>query len=250
MILLFTRIPFFLFLYISSECLLLNKFMLLLLCFFDTKISLAILLKLIFNSGNFPHFYIKLIRIILLFTSIPFVFLSIYILNVCFSINYVTTIMFFPNQNQLIFFHKSCKYSYYIILLIAHLTWSWVTFLKNTGHAIWNAVRDFITFILFVRLCMEFNTFFVFIKLSFSKIILTSYNFANIILPAILYKTLSTPSFKNAFVLKRVYLNQLAQKLCLEHFWRHSNRVTVFVELIDNMILKKENILKTPSNKY
>ena len=37
------------------------------------------------------------------------------------------------------------------------------------------SVRDFITFS-FVRVCMKFNTFFAFIKLSFLKTILTSYN--------------------------------------------------------------------------
>ena len=36
---------------------------------------------------------------------------------------------------------------------------------------LWNAVRDFITFFSFVRLCMKFNTFFAFIKLSFLKAI-------------------------------------------------------------------------------
>ena len=39
---------------------------------------------------------------------------------------------------------------------------------------LWNAVRDFITFFSFARLCMKFNTFFVFINLSFLKAILTS----------------------------------------------------------------------------
>ena len=44
------------------------------------------------------------------------------------------------------------------------------------GERVWNAVRGFITFFSFVRLCMKFNTFFAFIKLSFLKIILTSHN--------------------------------------------------------------------------
>ena len=52
---------------------------------------------------------------------------------------------------------------------------------------------------------MKFNTSFAFIKLSFAKIILTLYDVANIRLLRILRKTLPRP----------------AQKLCLEHFWRH-----------------------------
>ena len=34
---------------------------------------------------------------------------------------------------------------------------------------LWKAVRAFITFFSFLRLCMKFNSFFAFIKLSFSK---------------------------------------------------------------------------------
>ena len=68
---------------------------------------------------------------------------------------------------------------------------------------------------------MKFSTFFAFIKLSFPKIILTSYNVANIRLLRILHKTLSRTSFKSTCVLKRVYLNYPAQKLSLEHFWRN-----------------------------
>ena len=67
----------------------------------------------------------------------------------------------------------------------------------------WYAVRNFITFFLFVRLCMKFNTIFAFIKLSFSKIILTSFNFANIRLSRILYKTLSRSLFKSRMRLKK-----------------------------------------------
>ena len=97
---------------------------------------------------------------------------------------------------------------------------------------LWNAVRDFITFFSFARLCMKFKTFFVFIKLSFLKTILTSYNVSIIRLLHILHKTLSRPSFTSACVLKKVYLDYPAQKFCLEHFWRYSNRscrVTVVV---------------------
>ena len=39
-----------------------------------------------------------------------------------------------------------------------------------------NAVRDFITFFSFVRICMKFITFFEFIKLSFLKTIITSHD--------------------------------------------------------------------------
>ena len=38
-----------------------------------------------------------------------------------------------------------------------------------------NAVRDFITFLSFIELWYENNTFFAFIKLSFLKVILSSY---------------------------------------------------------------------------
>ena len=34
---------------------------------------------------------------------------------------------------------------------------------------LWNAVSDFITFFSYLSLCMKFNTFFIFIKLSFFK---------------------------------------------------------------------------------
>ena len=61
---------------------------------------------------------------------------------------------------------------------------------------LWNAVRDFITFFSSVRLCMKFHTFFAFIKLSFSKIIL--HLIMQVIrLSRILHKTLSRPSSKN-----------------------------------------------------
>ena len=96
---------------------------------------------------------------------------------------------------------------------------------------LWNAVRDFISFFSFVRLCMKFNIFFAFIKLSFLKAILTSYNVSITRLLRIPHKTLSRPSIESACVLK-VYLDQTAQKLCLEYFWRHSNRsrrVTVVI---------------------
>ena len=75
------------------------------------------------------------------------------------------------------------------------------------GERVWNAVRGFITFFSFVRLCMKFNTFFAFIKLSFLKTILTSYN-VSITRPSLIpHKTLSRPSFKSARVLKKVYLD-------------------------------------------
>ena len=97
---------------------------------------------------------------------------------------------------------------------------------------LWNAVRDFITFFSFARLCMKFKTFFVFIKLSFLKTILTSYNVSIIRLSHIPHKTLSRPSIKSACVLKKICLDKLSQKLSLGHFGQHSNRshrVTVVV---------------------
>ena len=59
-----------------------------------------------------------------------------------------------------------------------------------------NAVRDFITFFSFVRLCMKFNTFFAFIKLSFLKTILTSYNVSIIRLLRIPCKAVSRTLFR------------------------------------------------------
>ena len=103
---------------------------------------------------------------------------------------------------------------------------------KKQVSILWNTVRGFVTFFSFVRLCMKFNTFFAFIKLSFLKTILTSYNVSIIRLLRIPHKTLSRRSIKSACVLKKVYLISPAQNLCLEHFWRHSNRsrrVTVVV---------------------
>ena len=72
---------------------------------------------------------------------------------------------------------------------------------------VWNVARDFITFFSFLRLCMKFNTFFAFIKLYFSKIILTLYDVVNIRLLRIINKTLSRLSFKSTCVLQRVYLD-------------------------------------------
>ena len=40
---------------------------------------------------------------------------------------------------------------------------------NHLGESLWDAVRDFIAFFSFIRLCKEFNTFFVFIKLSCCK---------------------------------------------------------------------------------
>ena len=65
---------------------------------------------------------------------------------------------------------------------------------KKQVSILWNAVRDFIIFFSFVRLYMKFNTFFAFIKLSFLKTILTSYNVSIIRLLRIPHKTLSRPS--------------------------------------------------------
>ena len=61
---------------------------------------------------------------------------------------------------------------------------------------LWNAVRDSMTFFRFVRLCMKFNTFFAFTKLSFLKAILTSYNVSVMRLLRIRHKTLPRPSLK------------------------------------------------------
>ena len=78
---------------------------------------------------------------------------------------------------------------------------------KKQVSILWNAVRDFIIFFSFVRLYMKFNTFFAFIKLSFLKTILTSYNVSIIRLLRIPHKTLSRPSIKSACVLKKAYLD-------------------------------------------
>ena len=68
-----------------------------------------------------------------------------------------------------------------------------------------SAVREFINFFSFVRICMKFNTFLAFIKLFFfQKTIITLYNVANIRLSRILHKTLSKPLFKSAYVKARV----------------------------------------------
>ena len=45
--------------------------------------------------------------------------------------------------------------------------------------------------------------------------------------PTCLRKTLSRPSFKNACVLKRVYLDLPSPKSGLEKFWQSQSRVTV-----------------------
>ena len=63
------------------------------------------------------------------------------------------------------------------------------------------------TFFLFVRLCLKFNTFFAFTKLSFLKTILTAQHVSIIRLLRIPHKTLSRPSIKSACVLKKVYLD-------------------------------------------
>ena len=81
-----------------------------------------------------------------------------------------------------------------------------LSFNKKSETKLWNAVRVFITFFSVVRLCMKFNTFFEFIKLSFLKTILTSYNVSVIRLLRIPHKTLSRPSIKSACVLKKFYL--------------------------------------------
>ena len=70
-----------------------------------------------------------------------------------------------------------------------------------------SAVRNFITFLSFIRLCVKFNTFFAFIKLSFLKTLLTSYNVSIIRLLCIPHKTLSGPSIKSTSVFKKVYLD-------------------------------------------
>ena len=41
--------------------------------------------------------------------------------------------------------------------------------LVNLCQFVWNAVRDFITFFAFIRLCYEYKPFFAFIKLSSQK---------------------------------------------------------------------------------
>ena len=67
--------------------------------------------------------------------------------------------------------------------MLSHRAYSyaWRKFLfdGNFHIILWNAVRNFITFFLFIRLNVKFNTFFAFIKLYFPKLILTSYNNAN-----------------------------------------------------------------------
>ena len=60
------------------------------------------------------------------------------------------------------------------------------------GGVLWSAVRVY--YFLFIwRLSMKFSTFFLFIKLCFSKVILTSFNVTKIRLLRILHNTLSRP---------------------------------------------------------
>ena len=63
---------------------------------------------------------------------------------------------------------------------------------------------------------MKFNTFLTFIKLSFPKIMLSSYIVANIRLLCILHKTLSRQ--KRMHLIKGLPRLTPSQKLCLEHF--------------------------------
>ena len=51
---------------------------------------------------------------------------------------------------------------------------------------LWSAVRDFITFFVFIRLCYEYKTFFAFIKLSSPKIRL-SFNIYSFLLKCITF---------------------------------------------------------------
>ena len=81
-----------------------------------------------------------------------------------------------------------------------------LSFNKKSETKLWSAIRTFMTFFSVVRLCMKFNNFFEFIKLSLLKTILTSYNVSVIRLLRIPHKTLSRPSIKSACVLKKVYL--------------------------------------------
>ena len=111
--------------------------------------------------------------------------------------------MFEKNRFELAVSHKVDSY---YLNLIDYSNFIYL-FKKVLDKYLWNAVRDFITFFSFVRLRMKFNTFFAFIKFSFLKTILTSYNVSMTRLSRIPHKTLSRPSFKSARVLKNVYLD-------------------------------------------
>ena len=96
------------------------------------------------------------------------------------------------------------------------------------------------------RMLSLHSTFFAFIKLFLPKIMITFYNVANIILLQILHKTLSNHQLTTGLhwltgskVVFRTFLATLEQTA-----QSYSNCIS------DCMILKRENILKTPSNKY
>ena len=106
---------------------------------------------------------------------------------------------------------------------ISEKVWKW----KGSGIYSMERRLGLYCFLFICKTLYNFNTFFAFIQLSFLKIILISFNFANIIISYILHKTLSRSSFKSAWILKRIYIDQPAQKLCVEVFKRHSKRATV-----------------------
>ena len=89
---------------------------------------------------------------------------------------------------------------------------------------------------------MNFNTFFAFINLSGYK----TFNVANVRLSHILPKTLSRPSFKSSCGLKKGLPRLTSSKAepGLEHFWQHSNSVTVVVLPIVSMSWKGKSTWK------
>ena len=112
-----------------------------------------------------------------------------------------------PCLSALFHFHLSSTF----FLTTYPLHFSFMNFSQPFMNITYGTPLGIMTFFSFIRLCMKFSTSFAFIKLSFPKIILTSYNVANIRLLGVLRKTLSRPSFKSACLLKRVYLDQPAQ---------------------------------------
>ena len=99
-------------------------------------------------------------------------------------------------QNSFTFFFKLLSYFLSLVLPYSYGPKPIKEGKSDLNYFLWNAVRAFITFFSFVRLCMKFHTFFAFIKLSFSKIILRLM-LQVIRLSRILHKTLSRPSSKN-----------------------------------------------------
>ena len=107
---------------------------------------------------------------------------------------------------------------------------------------------DFITFFSFLRLCMNFNTFFAFMNLSGYE----TFNVANVRLSHILPKTLSRPSFKSSCGLKKGLPRLTSSKANpgLEHFLATLKQCYSSCITDCQHEMKREINLKTPSNKY